>query len=354
SMAAQLSDGEEIYGLESSRQPAEEVSDLLQAHKNHFPELETAAGELWQTAGISAADVRGSLTRHLKEVHGIDVEVAAAADPMGGAVRRYDAGKKRVYVSEILPSYDVAFQLAHQIGLLELSPTFDRILESREPGSAEAKTLCRVALANYFAGAVLMPFGRFLDEAERMRYDVELLEHRFRVSFEQVCHRLTTMNGPDRQGIPFHLVRVDIAGNISKRYSGSGMTFARYSGACSLWNVHAAFMTPGFIRTQVSEMPDGKRYFSIARTVRKAGGGHQVRPTQYAVEMGCDARYARDLVYADGVVLDQAETVVPIGVSCRLCERMDCRQRAFPPMHHQLAVDENVRGLSFYYSPRGG
>jgi predicted transcriptional regulator len=197
---------------------------------------------------------------------------------------------------------------------------------------------------------MLMPYERFLDASRTLRCDVELLEHRFRVSFEQVCHRLTSLHRPGAEGIPFHMVRIDIAGNISKRFSGSGIPFARYSGACPLWNVHASFLTPGLIRTQLSEMPDGTRYFSIARTVRKAGGGHQVRQSRLALELGCEASRAREIVYADGVDLDAA--AVPIGVSCRLCERMDCRQRAFPPMHHRLDVDENVRGLSFYYSPR--
>ncbi|MCA9752814.1 MAG: DUF2083 domain-containing protein, partial [Gemmatimonadetes bacterium] len=139
-------------------------------------------------------------------------------------------------------------------------------------------------------------------------------------------------------------------GNISKRFSASGFPFARYSGACPLWSVHAAFLTPGFIRTQLSEMPDGSRWFSLARTVRKAGGGHHVRQSRFAIELGCEARRANEIVYADGTDL-AAKAAIPVGVSCRMCERMDCRQRAFPPMHHRIAIDENVRGLSFYYSP---
>jgi hypothetical protein len=215
----------------------------------------------------------------------------------------------------------------------------------------ESARLYRVALANYFAGATLMPYRPFLEAAREFRYDVELLEHRFRASFEQVCHRLTTLNDPADAGIPFHLVRVDIAGNISKRFSGSGIPFARYSGACPLWSVHAAFLTPGLIRTQISEMPDGTRYFSIARTVRKAGGGHLVRQSRLAIELGCHVKHAQGMVYADGVDV-AGRSAVPVGVSCRLCERMECRQRAFPPMHHRLDVDEDVRGLSFYYSPK--
>jgi len=351
SLAAKLSEGEVVYGLEASRQPTEEVSDVLQAARNHFPELEQAADELWKEAAITPGDVRGSLVRHLAGAHGIEVEIATD-EALEGAVRRYHPQQRRIVLSEILPSYSVSFQLAYQIALIRLEPLLDRLVGEAALTTDEARRLCRVALANYFAGAVLMPYDRFLDEAVSVRYDIELLEHRFRCSFEQVCHRLTALGAPGRPGIPFHLVRVDIAGNISKRFSASGMRFARYSGACSLWNVHSAFLTPGFIRRQLSEMPDGVRYFSIARTVQKTSGGYLVRPIRYAIELGCEAKYARELVYADGVDLDRG--AVPVGVSCRLCDRMDCRQRAFPPMHHRLEVDENVRGLSFYYSPRAG
>jgi predicted transcriptional regulator len=242
------------------------------------------------------------------------------------------------------------FQIAHQVGLLAADETITDIVDQAFFTGEEQKRLARVTLANYFAGALLMPYGPFLEVARSVKYDVEVLEHRFHTSFEQVCHRLTSLHRPGAAGIPFHMVRIDIAGNLSKRFSGSGIPFARYSGACPRWNVHAAFLSPGFIRTQLSEMPDGRRYFSIARTVRKAGGGHHVAQNRLAIELGCEAQYARQLVYADGVDLDNRATAVPVGVSCRLCERMDCRQRAFPPMHHRLDVDENVRGLSFYYS----
>ena len=150
--------------------------------------------------------------------------------------------------------------------------------------------------------------------------------------------------------MPFHLLRVDIAGNISKRFSASGIHIARFGGGCPLWAAHAAFLTPGRIRTQVSRMPDGATYFCIARTVTKGGGGHHVPPSTYAVEVGCEIGHARELVYADGISLDNGTAAVPVGVGCRMCERMDCRQRAFPPLQDRLNVDVNVRGLSAYVS----
>ncbi len=351
-MAARLSDGETLFGLETARLPAEEVSDALQEQGNHFPELEGAADALRARAGLS--EIQGGRFSRLAEALDRDANTTVRIVPsqeLGGAVRRHLPETRELLLSEALPPSSLTFQLAHQAGLLLARDAIDALARRTGFESRDSARLYRVALANYFASAVLMPYRAFLEAAREFRYDVELLEHRFRSSFEQTCHRLTTLNDPADAGIPFHLVRVDIAGNISKRFSGSGIPFARYSGACPLWSVHAAFLTPGFIRTQISEMPDGTRYFSIARTVRKAGGGHHVRQSRLAIELGCIVKHAREMVYADGMDL-QGRSAVPVGVSCRLCERMECRQRAFPPMHHRLDVDEDVRGLSFYYSPQ--
>jgi predicted transcriptional regulator len=139
-----------------------------------------------------------------------------------------------------------------------------------------------------------------------------------------------------------------VAGNISKRFSASGFHFARFSGACPRWNVFEAFLTPGMIRTQLSQMPDGSMFFWVARTIRKDAAGYHAPHTVFAVGIGCDVRDARKLVYADGVNVDSREAAVPVGVTCRLCDRMDCEQRAFPPLQHPLKIDEHVRGISFY------
>jgi predicted transcriptional regulator len=193
-----------------------------------------------------------------------------------------------------------------------------------------------------------MPYEPLLEAARAERYDIELLAHRFGTSFEQVCHRLTSLRRPGREGVPMHLIRIDMAGNISKRFSASGIRIARFSGACPRWNIHSAFLTPGMIRVQLSRMPDGHVYFCIARTIRSDRGGYNVPHTVQAIGMGCEVERARELVYSDGVDLDHADGVVPVGVTCRLCEHLDCPQRAFPPLLHPLRVNENVRGVSFY------
>ena len=191
-------------------------------------------------------------------------------------------------------------------------------------------------------------FDADLEACQAERYDIEVLAHRFGASFEQVCHRLTTLRRRGKEGVPFHMLRIDIAGNISKRFSGDGIRFARFSGACPRWNVHAAFLTPGMIRVQLSRMVDGVLYFCVARTVRNDRGGYHAAHVVQSVGLGCRAEHARELVYADGVDLSNLEAAVTVGTTCRLCEHADCEQRVFPALHAPGAIDENVRGVSFY------
>jgi predicted transcriptional regulator/transcriptional regulator with XRE-family HTH domain len=345
SLASRVS--EKLAGLDLSRLPTEEVSDLLQRHLNHFPELEDGAEALWREVHLEREDLSSGLARHLADAHGVKV-VVERTGAMAGATRRYDAERRVLQLSEALRRGSRNFQLAYQIGLLAQAPVLDRLASDPLLTSEESRALARVALAGYFAGAVLMPYQRFLDAARSERYDVELLGHRFRTSFEQTCHRLTTLRRPGAEGVPFHMVRVDIAGNISKRFSASGFRIARFSGACPRWNVFDAFLTPGMIRPQLARMPDGTTFFSISRTVRRQAGGYHSPLSVLAIALGCEVSHARQLVYSDGVNLDSEQAVVPIGTTCRVCERMDCEQRAFPPLQHPLTVNANVRGVSFF------
>jgi predicted transcriptional regulator/DNA-binding XRE family transcriptional regulator len=326
--------------------PTEEVNDLLQRHGNYFHEVELAAEKLWIDAELDVSDVYGGLIAYLASRY--DIEVRGVEAEEGQAMRRYDQKRKRISISEVLAPRTRRFQLAHQIGLITQTELFDSFHLDDELSSDEARALVRVVLANYFAAAALMPYEPFLTSAKEARYDIELLAHRYRASFEQVCHRLTTLRRPGDEGIPIHFIRIDIAGNISKRFTGSGIRMPRFSGACPRWNVHAAFTTPGMIRTQLERMSDGSTYFCIARTVQRATGGYNARATVHSIGIGCQVRHAPQMVYSDGVDLDSATAAVAVGVTCRTCEWMDCEQRVFPPMQHPMRIDENVRGISFY------
>lgn len=346
-LAARLESGDDLSRMDRARLPSEEVNDLIQGHMNYFPELEEGAEALWRDARLGEEDLYAGLARHLHVAHGVQVRVDKVA-AMRGAVRRYDAESRLLVLSEALRRGSRNFALAYQLGLLTQSAAIDRITRDALLTTDESRALARVSLAGYFAGAVLMPYQPFLEAARSERYDLDLLGHRFRTSFEQVCHRLTSLRRPGAEGVPFHFVRVDIAGNISKRFSASGLRFARFSGACPRWVVFSSFLTPGMIRTQLSQMPEGTTYFWVARTLRKNVGGWHAPQTMHAIALGCEADWARELVYADGIDLGNREAVVPVGLTCRLCERLDCEQRAFSALQHPLQVNENVRGIAFY------
>ncbi|MCU0685516.1 MAG: short-chain fatty acyl-CoA regulator family protein [Polyangiaceae bacterium] len=350
SLSEFAADGDDPGGAPQPRLPSEEVSDLVQRHLNHFPALEAGAEALWREAALAPGEIFSGLARYLASAHGIEVCIAQGAAARD-TLRRYDPQRRRLTLSELLPTRSRSFQLAVQAGLLTLREPLDQLTDDSVLTSNEARALGRVALANYFAAAVLMPYEPFLRACRDERYDIDVIGRRFRVGFEQVCHRFTSLRRPGAEGVPFHMIRIDVAGNISKRFSASGIRFARFSGACPRWNVFACFMTPGMIRTQLSRMPDGLSYFCIARTIQKDSGGYHTQQSVHAIGLGCQFVHARELVYSDGIDIDNPRAVTTVGVTCRLCERSDCEQRAFPSLRRPLRVDENVRGLSAYAPP---
>ena len=307
--------------------PAEAVSDFLQAHDNHFPALEEAAAALAEETGLPPLAGSRELAALLTERFDLTVSLVAeppeAQDAAAGQDFRLWSGS---------PEGTRRFQLAKRLAHCAAAGRLDGVLESEPLAGAETAALCRDVLANYVAAALLMPYDEFLAAARALRYDIALLQQRFGTSFEQVCHRLTTLRRLGARGVPFHFLRVDIAGNLSKRFSASGLSIPRYGGLCPRWNAHAAFLAPGQIRRQVSRLPDDSTYFDIACTVVKAERGYHAPKSYFAIGLGCEISHARALVYSDGMDLETAEAAMPVGVTCRLCARDDCRQRAQAPI----------------------
>ena len=347
SLATRLYDRQEVQVGMPARMPSEDVTDFLQRHLNYFPKIEEAAERLRKDAGLDHGDSFTNMCNHLRQTHGVEVEIQRGSDSM--PLRRFDPNRMRITISQSLPHHSRNFQLAAQFGLITQAELLTQLAEDDEHiTDATSRALCRTVLANYLAGALLMPYGRFFAAAKAERYDIELLGHQFGTSFEQVCHRFTTLRRPGSEGIPFHMIRVDVAGNISKRFSASGIRFARFSGACPRWNIFSAFLTPGLMRVQLSTMDDGHLYFCVARTVPKGRGGYHAPHTIQAIGLGCRVEYAPEMIYSDGIDLETREGAVPVGVTCRLCDQTNCEQRAFPSIRNPLKIDENVRGISFY------
>ena len=320
--------------------PNEEARDFFNEASNHFITLETAAEQIGAELGAPPHEMNHAIAERLRRRHGITVTVG----PLAGAMRRYDPAQRALLLSESLPRESRGFQMAFQLALVEARDAVEKAVATAAPSSPEAAMLIRIGLLNYVAAAVLMPYALFLAAARELRHDVEALAARFGVSYEQGCQRLSSLQRPGARGVPFFFLRVDPAGNVSKRFSAAGFPFARYGGSCPRWVVHTAFARPNEVQVQIAELPDGAAFLCFARAVSgPALRFGEPRPT-YVVAMGCAADAAGEVAYADG--LDVAQVRVGIGLSCRLCDRQDCRSRAFPPLEHRLALDPMLTGVS--------
>ncbi|WP_420133681.1 helix-turn-helix domain-containing protein [Rhodopseudomonas sp.] len=342
-VAAQMADREQIR---YEANPIERVRDLIEANRNYFPELEQAAEAVRDELNVSSQELFGALAERLRERHSITTRIMPV-DVMRETLRRFDRHRRQLLISELVDFQGRAFQAAFQIGLTEYGAAMDGIVARTGSLDDGARRLFRITLGNYFAAAVMMPYAAVHAAAEQLSYDVNVLAQRFNAGFEQVCHRLTTLQRPNARGVPFFLLRVDNAGNVSKRFSSGTFPFSKFGGTCPLWNVHSTFDTPDRLLKQVIELPDGSRYFSIAQMVRRPVAPHPQPQPRFALGLGCEIRHAAKLIYAAGMDLDKAEGT-PIGVNCRLCEREHCSQRAEPPITRTLILDENTRRASSF------
>lgn len=325
--------------------PLAEVRDYIQAERNHWPELDRRAEALATELGLASPNISSLelLAARLEARHHIQVRIMPEA-VMADRLRHFDRHSRRLQLSELLDARGRQFQVAQQLARSEFRELIDSALTAHPFKSDEAQRLARITLSNYVAGALLMPYEPFLADARALGYDIDHLARRYGTSFEQVCHRLTTLQRPGAKGVPFFFLRVDKAGNVSKRFSAGSFHFSKYGGTCPLWNVHDSFAVPGRIITQLIQMPDDTTYFSLARTVDRPGAGYGRPDPQLAVALGCDIAHAGELVYARALNLNTPQPV-PVGPTCRLCERPACPARAVPPMSYALRIDERERGL---------
>lgn len=342
---AALPDRDRLDAPEQSLGIVDEVRAFLHSRQNHFDEVDRAAEKLADAIGLHRSDAHNLLVDRLRERHDCRVRILPQ-EIMHHRLSQWDPHRRHINVSERLDDPARRFQMATRLALLEFADLIeDQITES---GLSEAAhPLARSTVAKYMAAALLMPYGRFLELCEVERYDVEILGQRFGTSYEQVAHRLTTLQRPDARGIPFFFVRVDRAGNISKRFSAGRFHFSLFGGTCPLWNIHACFETPERVRTQVIEMPDGTAYFSIARAASRYRGTYADPAPSYAIGLGCDIAHAPRLVYARHLNLDTLART-EIGVNCYLCERPNCASRAYPPLSRPLAFSDRERSVSSF------
>ena len=320
--------------------PWDEVREFFHYCDNYIDAVDRAAEHF--AAQAEPGGIRAHTLRTLEQ-SGVKV---AFHDIKG--IRLYDPDSRRLTISSRASPETQGFQLLLQLALLKQEALLDATLDLARFQSDQARAIAKIGLANFFAGAALMPYAAFQAAARETRHDLELLAHRFGASIEQVAHRLSTLQRPGAKGIPFFFARVDQAGTITKRHSATRLQFARFGGACPLWNVHRAFETPGRFLRQLAETPDGVRYINLARDVSKPGGSFGAPTRRFAIALGCEVRHAADLVYADDLDPANPRAFEPIGISCRICERKECHQRAVPPLERRLTINSDERGVLPY------
>jgi predicted transcriptional regulator/DNA-binding XRE family transcriptional regulator len=320
------------------RSPHDQVTEFFYRRQNYVPQLDEAAEALAARMGLRRGEVRPALRDRLAERHGVRI---MRDDTLGGDLHRYRPQTQTLHLAAALRAGQEAMRMAAQLALMEYADVIDEIVEEEHFEDVQTQILTRVGLGNYFAAALILPYEQFLSAAELRRYDIDLLAEHFAMGWETVCHRLSTLQRPRARGVPFSFVRVDRAGNMSKRQSATGFPFSRTGGTCPLWNVYEAFSAPGRPVVQVAAMPDGQRYLWIARTITRHHGGFGQPGKVYAIGLGCEIRHASRLVYSTGMDLTDAAAAMPIGPGCKTCERATCPQRAAPPVSRRLDLDEN-------------
>jgi predicted transcriptional regulator/DNA-binding XRE family transcriptional regulator len=320
------------------------VRDYIQSQRNHYPELEEASETLGGALNhpLSLAE---PLRRRLKEAWGVEVRVVEP-EVIEDASQHYDPQRRLLMLSSLLRPENRTFGIAYQLALLEFAPIIARMLESARAPDPGSRRLLHMSFANYAAGAIIMPYGKFLRAAEEHRYAIDRLTAQFGANVEQVAHRLTTLSRPNAKGVPFFMLRVDPAGNISKRYAGESFPFSHFGGTCPRWHLHTAFQTPGQTIRQLIETPEGERYFTISRTIERPIRPHLRDDALLAIGLGCDVKHAHRIAYADG--LDLKTEATPVGPACAICPRLNCAYRATAPAGRMLAVEENRKSISPY------
>jgi predicted transcriptional regulator/DNA-binding XRE family transcriptional regulator len=332
-------------GSGSITMPHEEVRDYFYERQNYLHELDTAAEDLTIRMRMHRAELTRELADRLTRVHGVHIK--RRTDLGGNVLHRYDPVSKTLDISDHLSSGQTVFKMAAELAHLEFGQLIDRLVDEGNFTSEESTVLARLGLANYFAAATVLPYQQFHEVVETFRYDVERLSAFYSVSYETIAHRLSTLQRPSMRGIPLSFVRVDRAGNMSKRQSATGFHFSSSGGTCPLWNVYETFANPGKIGVQVAQMPDGRNYMWVARTVERRPHRYGQPGKTFAIGLGCELRHAHRLVYSEGLDLS-GDNSTPIGAGCRVCERDNCPQRAFPALGRALDVDEHRSTVSPY------
>lgn len=311
-------------GRAESEDAASAARRAIERWQNHFADLDHAAEDLADELRLSRGEISAALSERLREKHQLSVRILPA-EVMPGQVHRLDLHARQLQLSEMLPGAARRFQIARQVGALEMREAIDTLVAGANLASAEARNALCEHITDYLAGALLLPYRRFLRACEATGYDLAVLQRRFAVSFDQVAERLTTLGRVGERGLPFFTATIDRAGRMTHfTAGGSGAIYPLDGARWPAWVPYAAFERPGAVLTQAVTFGEGegaaRHWFTITRTV---DGDGVLCAGRRAVVLGIEARFAGDLAHARGVSLDRADAV-PLGTPCLRCGRAEC------------------------------
>ncbi len=332
------------------------VRNEIERWNGYFADLDVLAEELADELRLSSNDLYNAISERLRVKHQITVRILPY-DIMPDLLRRMDLHARQLQISETLSSSSRLFALASQLAQLEADNEIENLVKGAGFDDHVSQRLFRRHLTSYFAAAVMMPYSRFMRACESSGYDVDLLGRRFVASFEMVAHRLTTLQRVGARGLPFFMMRVDKAGQISKRYAGASKSpLIEGNKHCPLWNVYDSFNTPGRIVTQLVALEDGSRWFTIACSLYKndklepQSSYHDSR-TQFTIVIGLKAEFAKKISAASAMDIHD-DIGFPIGLGCMDCARHNCTQRSQAPADKVLTFNERERGITpFLFAP---
>ncbi len=329
------------------------VRGEIEQWRNHFADLDSQAEQLADELRLTSGDLYGAVAERLRVKHQLSIRILPV-DVMPERLRRLDLHARQLQLSELLDPASRSFAAAFQLAQIEAKAEIDALVKGAKFSDAASQRFYARHLTSYFAAAIMMPYARFLRACEATGYDIPILQRRFGAGFEHIAHRLTTLQRVGARGLPFFMVRIDRAGQSSKRYAGaSASPLVANDGRCPLWSLHQGFEAGGRIFPQLVSIEDPQsnaangesRWFTLSRNVHPHIGRSGEVDTEFVIGLGLEASLAAPLSAARGVDLKNGEAT-PIGPGCAACTRPQCPQRSAPPAGRVLVFNEAERGMT--------
>jgi predicted transcriptional regulator/transcriptional regulator with XRE-family HTH domain len=184
-----------------------------------------------------------------------------------------------------------------------------------------AVQILRGILLAYAADVAALPLSPFEKACRKHSYDPAKLAHHFEVPLATVMRRMAQLPA-DKGHPPMGLVVCDATGTFTFLKKVAGFAMPRNGGACPLWPLYGALTRPHqAIRMEVQmPAPNATRFLCFALAEPLGAVAFDAPPTLQSIM----------LVMPDAP--ESATPPQPVGLSCRICPRAECRSRREPAL----------------------